>query len=219
MQNKFYKSWIFWLFIVFGAIYAITSCFDIPIILNDLSLGIVSASIFYFITVYIPAQQKRKLIKRHLTVSYHNMKHNILQNIIWAAGIDGNYSILASYGDIEQMLDYAEFRKRFENNDNWGSFLSGLDKRSDILKDILTEFEKFSEELSFVLLLYQCNDKQYRAIRNWQNAIVDMKNADYETFADNIKPLSRALWEMYTAWSFIGGQHDSDAVQSFINRL
>lgn len=219
MQNRFYKSLLFWLFVASGITYVITNCFDAFIIFGDLSLGIASACVFYFITVYVPAQRKRKTIKRHIAVSYRNMKCAILQNIIWAAKTNGNYSIPASCADIDRMLDSAEFRKVFDNNDNWGSFLDGLTKRPDFLKDILTEFEKFSAELSFVLLLYPCNDKQYSAIWNWQNAIIDMKNADYETYADNIKPLSRTLWEIYTAWNFVDGQRKVDAVQDFINKL
>jgi hypothetical protein len=198
--------------------------------IKHISLSIITGSIFYFLTNYLPKKQKKEVLKQHLSLSYYNMKYNILKYIIWAANNGGNYSVFVGCTEdnlsaVEKLLDFKEFRKVFvensveNSNEGWSSVLNGLTSRSDIIEDIINELAKFYKELDFVILLYPCDFKEYKEVRHLQNMITNLKHLNYNPNTDDLKSLSHFLFDVFAHFNHVGGLHENDIIQDLIERL
>ena len=185
-------------------------------VLNMLSMGIVVSTIFYFIVVWVPGQQRKARIHRSLQEHYSAFRSSCVHTFLIASNSQ-------DYHPKEMLLDPSEFRRYFKvevgNGQNrWHVVLNALNGNRYLLRDIQYELEILREELLYVLNFIDIHDEEVFAfLKRLAQIIYRMR--DIETGYDDIKQIGGLLWEIFAGWNVINGYRDKDIIQSMIDRV
>jgi len=180
-------------------------------------LGYVVSVIFYFIVVWLPAQQRRARIKRNLQKHYNDFKLSCISIFLI-------HSKSQDYEPQEMLFDQEEFRRYFKLNvtpdqTRWEAVTNVLTNgKSYPLNDILIELEILRDELGYVLTNIDVHDEEaFTFLKRLSHEIFRIKHL--EPGYDDIISLCGFIWEMFTGWSFIEGYRNEDIIQAMINRI
>jgi hypothetical protein len=160
----------------------------------------------------LPEKRKRKMLKVHLNNSYKEMRENILSEILLAT--DG----YCSSDEREKLLNHKYFKETFHDK-KWDVFCNAINRDNHYIEDIRNEFELFNRELDTVILLCPLKENAYNAFKNVQGRIFTLQKLDYKTYADDIKPFCRTLWEIFAHFNHVDGYYDNDPIQDRIDAL
>lgn len=184
-------------------------------IIYDLSIGFLVSVTFYLLVVWLPDRQRKNLIKRNFEVQYRYFKEDTIGILLSA--------FLNSYdsGLPRKLSKQSEFRKYFkeavtESHDRWHSVLHGLDER--LIKDLLVELEILMNEVAFVLNNVKIDDRNvFSFFKRLSQAVYKLKNHTPEY--EDVKELSKFLWELFAGWSRVEGYRENDIVEVMIRKI
>ncbi|MGK7344406.1 MAG: hypothetical protein ACNS63_01190 [Candidatus Nitrospinota bacterium M3_3B_026] len=160
-------------------------------IISNLSIGFIVSTIFYFIVVWLPERNQRKLIKRSMEEQYLSFKDEFKKYFSKPAN--------ASQG-------------------RWHAVANGLESNNLLLKDLSIELEIFKDEINFVLNSVKINDKKvFDLFKRLSQHIYRLKNPTPGT--DDLKSLMRFLWELFSGWSWDEGYRKEDIVKIMIQEI
>lgn len=184
-------------------------------IVFDLSVGFLVSVIFYLVVVWFPDRQRKNLIKRNFQEQYRSFKEDTISILLFAC--QGSYEA----GLPQKLTEQSEFRKYFdeavsESQNRWHAVLNGLTDR--LLKDLLVELEIFMKEVAFVLNNVNIDDQNVFSFFKRLSVIV-YKLKDTSLEYDDVKQLSRFLWELFAGWSFVDGYRENDIVEVMIKKI
>jgi hypothetical protein len=178
----------------------------------DLAVGALVSVLFYFLLVRLPEYQKRQRIKKSLATQYNNFREDCIVNMLMVA--DGTFE----WGFHRELVDQAKFKEYFkqpvgQGQDRWDAFLNKLDDYN--LHELLMNLEIFRNEISFALNNVDIDDeKSFVFLKRLSNALFSMRDATlgYE----EIKPLSRLLWTVFSGWDVVSGYSERDRISDAI---
>jgi len=122
---------------------------------------------------------------------------------------------------LSKLSDQNEFRKYFnepisESQNKWHAVLNGLNEY--LLRELLVELEILLNEVTFVLSNVDIDDQNvYSFFKRLSQAVHRLKKSTLEY--EEVKQLSRFLWEMFAGWSFIDGYREDDIVMVMIEKI
>ncbi|MFZ4699437.1 MAG: hypothetical protein ACOYMG_05260 [Candidatus Methylumidiphilus sp.] len=185
-------------------------------LINALSVGIVTSSIFYFMVVYLPDNKKRSRIYNSIDRQYKFFKDTCIEIFLILSNSQ-------EYEHREILLDQEEFKRYFKNNNSnnenrWDAVANGIQKNQVYLKEILYELRILNDEIKFVRSTIDIHDEDVFQFLNKLSQIIhkmESTNPDY----DEIKSFCRFLWEIFSGWSFVGGYRKSDLINDMIKRI
>lgn len=184
-------------------------------ILFDLSIGFLVSVLFYLLVVWFPDRRKKNLIKNNLAEHYRSFKEDTIGILL--AACQGSYQ-----ADLpEKLSEQSEFRKYFkepvsDSQERWHAVLNGLNDR--LLKDLLVELEILLNEVAYVLNNVNIeNPDVFSFFKRLSQAVYKLKNTTLEY--DDVKTLSRFLWEVFAGWNFVDGYREEDIVGVMIGKI
>ncbi len=186
-------------------------------IIFDLSTGFLVSVMLYWLVVWFPDRQRKRLLKRNFQEYYRLFKEDSIGIFLGGCGISYEADLPT------KLSDPREFRKYFkeavsDGQNRWDCFLNGLYKNDRPLKDLLVEMEILMNEVAFVLNNVRIDDRDVFAFfKRLSQAVYRLKNSTPEY--DEVKPLSRFVWELFAGWSFIEGSRDTDIVEVMIRKI
>ena len=166
-------------------------------IIFNLSIGFLVSSFFYLLVVWFPKKRRRNIIKNNLVEQYQSFKEDTISILLSAC--QSSYK-----GELPRNLtNQSEFRIFFkesvtDSQDRWHVVLNNLNDR--LLQELLVEFEILLNEVTYVLNNVTIEDPNvFSFFKRLSQTVYKMKNTmlDY----DDVKHLSRFLWELLAGWS------------------
>lgn len=184
-------------------------------IVFNLSVGFLVSVTFYLLVVWFPDRQRKNLIKKNMKEQYRSFKQDTIAILLSAC--QSSYD-----SDLpEKLAEQSEFKKYFkeavgESQERWSVVLNGLNEQ--LLKDLLVELEILMNEVSYVLNNLSIEDSEiFSFFKRLSQAVYKLKNTTMED--DDIKQLSRFLWELFAGWSFVNGYREDDIVGVMIEKI
>lgn len=184
-------------------------------IIFNISIGIFVSIFFYFIVVWFPDRRKKKLLKNNLSKHYLYFKENCLYIFCHAMNEECNTSLM------NKLMLQNEFKIFFktkisDSQERWDSVLNGLDNQ--LLYELLGELELLKNEIEFINNNITIDDKDiFVFMKNFSINIYRLRDINLEN--NDIKILSRFLWQLFSGWSFIDGYRKDDIVQVMISKI
>jgi hypothetical protein len=184
-------------------------------IVSNLSVGLLVSIFFWYIVVYLPERNRRKIIRNNLAAHYQDFKENTIQILLWA-------SIGTHEHDLpKKFCNYKEFKEFFSinSNQNWYTALNGIQGNEGYLNDIIVEIELLQNEVSYVLNNVDIGDEKIHSfLKRLSTNVHKLKNSSVYT-ADHVKYLGNFLWGILAQWSFIDGQREDDIIEIMISKI
>ncbi|MHB8483203.1 MAG: hypothetical protein ACYDBV_10820 [Nitrospiria bacterium] len=186
-------------------------------IIFDFSIGWLVSIIFYLLVVWFPDRRRKSLIKENLKEQYRSFKEDTISIFLNACGNSNE-------GDLPRKLsEQSEFKKYFkeivtipQSNSRWDCVLNGLNEQ--LLKDLLVELEVLMNEVAFVLNNVKIDDRNvFSFFKRLSQTVYKLKNTTLEY--EDIKNLSKFLWELFTGFSFIDEYPEHDIVERMIREI
>jgi len=202
----FKETWVEYFFILFP--------YGNSIIFN-ISMGIFVSIFFYFIVVWFPDRRKKKLLKNNLSKHYLYFKDNCLQIFCHAMNEECDTSLMSKL--MIQSKFKIFFKTKISNSEErWDSVLNGLDNQ--LLYELLSELELLKNEIEFINNNITIDDEDvFVFMKNLSINIYRLRDINLEN--DDIKVLSRFLWQLFSGWNFIDGYKKDDIVQVMISKI
>lgn len=235
LVTNLFSSILFWLIIIV-IIYALLTWCDISKYNNpndewwpkfhdqasNFLIGFIISCFFYFLVVYLPDRRRRNIIKLNFTKMYENIKRDILHQIIFASQKEGIKNIHADFTTIETLMTIEGFKKVFsggrEANEGWYAFVNSIKTNQSESKKIISNLNFLSNQINFILAHYVILDKQlFSSLKNLELNIFQLNSLDLD--CDDIKILSRFLWQMFTGWNFANGYSGYDPIKRIIEEI
>ena len=186
-------------------------------IIFNLSIGFLVSVFFYILVVWLPNRQRKSLIKRNFKEHYRSFKHDTISILLMAC--QGSYPGQLPW----ELSEQREFEKFFKTpidsdarNIRWYAVLNGL-KEHD-LKELLIVMEIFMNEIAYVLNNVNIDEpKVFAFFKRLSQAVYRLKNSTLDH--DEIKSLSRFIWEIFAGFSIVDGRRDYDVIKVMINKI
>lgn len=184
--------------------------------LFNLSTGIVTAVLTYFLFVRIPEARKKRRIRAHLSRTFQDTKINLIRTYLSIVG-GGSYPSTLP----EELLDQDTFRSYFKEDiapgmSRWDAVANGLNQYW--LKEFAAEMEILRNELQFALAAIEpSNADDYYTLKSVAAWTIRSRSIDLSS--DDSKPLLRGLWELHTGFNFINGYMGKDVIADGIASL
>jgi hypothetical protein len=184
-------------------------------IVYDLSVGFVLSFVFYLMVVYLPERNRRRVIHAGLKEQYDDFRRSCIHTFLILSNSQ-------SYPNRDALLDQAEFKRYFKNNNEqgknrWDAVANGLQGNEFYLREIVYELRMLNDEIRFVRSSLHINDVEaYEFLGRLSRSIVRMEatTPDY----DEIKSFCGFLWQIFTGWSWVHGYSQSDIIQEMVRR-
>jgi hypothetical protein len=183
----------------------------------DLGIGGMTSVVFYMLLVWLPDWRRRRRIKRSFIISYRNFKYDVIALMVGL--VEGSYAS----EEVDTLFDQEKFKAYFKeqvgaSQDRWGIFVNALADRPDTLRELLTIFEVFRDEIQYVIASLDIQDHEtFQFFKRLSAAIYVKKDTTVDY--DPIKSLSRFLWELFSGWSFVDGYRKEYIVQKMIDSI
>jgi hypothetical protein len=184
-------------------------------IAHSLSLGFVTSTFFYFLVVYLPEYNRRKIIHDALKSQYINFKLSCINTFLIISNSQ-------EYKNREALLDLSEFRRYFKNNNKhgenrWDAVANSLESNEFYLKEIIYNLRMLNEEIRYTRNVVNLNDPEaFDFLNRLSQAIVRMESTEREY--DDIKSFCGFLWSIFTGWSWVEGYRESDLIKEMLGR-
>lgn len=181
----------------------------------DLSVGFIVSAIFYWIVVYLPESNRKKIIHAGLKEQYDSSRRSCISNFLIL-------SHSQSYPHKDALLDQEEFRRYFKNSNEegenrWDSVANGLQANEFYLRETIYELRMLNEEIRFVRSTLNIKDIEvYEFLGRLSRAIVRMESTTQDY--DEIKSFCGFLWAIFTGWNWVSGYSKTDIIQDMLGR-
>ena len=184
-------------------------------VVHSLSIGFVVSSIFYFLVVYIPEYQRRKMINDALKSQYTQFKMSCIDIFLILADSQ-------EYKNRAELLNLSEFQRYFKNNNErgenrWYAIANSLQSNEPCLKEIIYHLRILNEEIRYVRNVVNLNDPEvFDFLNRLSQSIVRMESTEREY--DDIRSFCGFLWSIFTGWSWVEGYRESDLIKDMLGR-
>lgn len=189
---------------------------DYKAIAYDLSVGFIVSAIFYWLVVYLPENNRKKIIHDGLKEQYDNFRKSCISNFLILSNSQ-------SYQNIDTLLNQEEFKRYFKNrNENgeirWDAVANSLEENEFYLREIIYELRMLNEEIRFVRSTLNIKDaKVYGFISGLSREIVRMESTTQNY--DEIKSFCSFLWQLFTGWSLVHGYSKVNLLQENLEKV
>ena len=183
--------------------------------LYDFGMGGLVSVLFYWLLVRLPEDAKRRRVRRSLERQFRSFKVECLSVILGT--VDG----LIDPETVRGLLDQKEFRAYFKtkvspDQDRWHVFLNRLDPTG--LRNIIFQTELLREEVNFAVSAVDIpNDEAFDFLKRLSRVLQSVRDADVSY--DEIGPLARFLWTVFSGFDFVTGYQQEDAVSKTIGSI
>ena len=184
-------------------------------IIFDLSVGVLTSVLMYFLVVRLPERSKRVRVRAGLVSAYESFKQECIS--VYLACFVNSYPAELP----RELLDRNRFREFFkgpysQDQTKWDAVANGLNDYR--VKTLVVELEILMNEIHYTLSAVDVADpKAYAFFKHLSQILYRSKNwsANY----DDIKSMLGFLWSVHTGWSPIEGYLQKDVVQDMIDAL
>lgn len=174
--------------------------------------GYLITVLFWWLVVFLPDRQRRRVLRRNLNWQYAEFRRRAIQTCVWAAGLSLNTA------QVEELTDPVEFKKFFGGN-RWYDVANGLQGSELRLHELQTEMEVFAQEVSYTLNNVMIQDDDVHRLLKTLNEQIFRLRHDAKFSGDSVKYVCQFLWSVLANWSFVTGYTADDPIKKRIDEL
>ncbi|OYQ40217.1 hypothetical protein CHU94_12985 [Rhodoferax sp. TH121] len=188
---------------------------DYKAIAYDLSVGFIVSAIFYWMVVYLPESNRKKIIHSGLNEQYDSFRRSCISNFLILSSSQ-------SYPHNDALLDQEEFKRYFKNKNEkgenrWDAVANGIQENEFYLREIVYELRMLNDEIRFVRSTLNIKDVEvYDFLGRLSREIARMESTTQDY--DEIKSFCRFLWRIFTGWNWVSGYSKSNLIQEMLGR-
>ncbi|RJX29966.1 MAG: hypothetical protein C4516_11085 [Oxalobacter sp.] len=188
---------------------------DYKSIVYDLSVGFIVSAIFYWVVVYLPESNRKKIVHSGLKEQYDSFRRSCISNFLILSNSQ-------NHPNKDALLDQEEFKRYFKSDNErgenrWDAVANGLQENEFYLREIIYELRMLSDEIRFVRSTLNIKDIEvYEFLGRFSRVIVRMESTTQDY--DDIKSLSGFLWEIFTGWSWVRGYSKTNFIQEMLEK-
>jgi hypothetical protein len=178
----------------------------------NLAIGFLISVFFWWLVVYLPERSQRAILRNNLRRRYREFKESTISTLLSAASSGYNSELPA------ELCDHRKFRAYFDADDKakWYDALNGMERRPELLGDLLMEMQILADEISYVLSRVNIDQENVHAFfKRLNDQIYRLKNSSVYSY-EPVKYVSNFIWQVHARWNFIDGQLPSDAIEDMI---
>jgi hypothetical protein len=194
-------------------------------ILSSLLIGVLSSFAFYYLVVYLPQSEKKRIIKAVFLRLYLSIKKSILAEIISTAiSYDPECKPMFENIQIDDLLKHHKFRNVFEQDGSkaWYAFVNGMSGQDqECQKAITYNIRLLVKKIEYILSNYELKtEKDYDALHNLEIFLLDWINHKVEYGTDDYKIPARNIWDLFAGSYLYGsGPQDHDYIEKIIEEM
>ena len=183
----------------------------------NLSIGFLVSVIIYLLIVWIPDRRRKSLIKHNIEEQYRDFKENTIYILLEACSEGANSDLVSKLCDQNYFRDY--FRESISDSQTgWHAVFNGIAREEYFLKELSVELGILSNEVTFVRNNVNIDDQDvFSFFRRLSHSVYKLKNTSLED--NDLKILTKFLWEIFAGWSMIDGPRDEDIVKVMIAKI
>jgi hypothetical protein len=182
-------------------------------IIFNLAVGMIASLLTYIATVIIPQNRKRARLRRQLLMCYVDFKRECLHTILSTLTEKFDSAI------VEQLIDKEECRRFFgvnvsEGQSRWHQFLNGISELQ--MNRFHFELEKLTTEIDFTMLTIDVENEELFEFLKRLKHVCRYRTTQLTKDYDDVKALSKFLWEILGGWNFIDGYKQAEKIETMI---
>jgi hypothetical protein len=188
-------------------------------ILFNLFIGVLVNILFWWLIVYSPALQQRKIRKAVLNAQYVAFKKAVIEIFLSATGKQPYIE------DIEDLLDHKKFKRfihannQHPNQTNSHAIQNGLELNAKLTNQFVFEFRLLKEEIAYTINNIEIDDENaHDALKRLSRFVLFIEHAD-ENRSELIKQMLSFCWPIFTRFDFLTGDLKEDWLQSVIDKI
>lgn len=185
-------------------------------IIFNLSAGVISAVVMFYLLVRVPAYEQKVRIRTNLLESYLHYKEEIIYIVlgILHGSVDPELA--------EKLMKAPEFKTYFKapsevpGQDRTHYIMNNIEEHH--LEKIKLESEVLHNELQYAATRIDIEDSDLHAFtRRITKSLLRTKNWDLSY--DGVEEVLGFYWQLFAGWSFVSGYQNSDPLEDRIRRL
>lgn len=193
---------------------------DVYQLISSLMVGLLTSFFFYYLVVYIPKNNKNKIVKSNFMATYLDIKREILFDIVsYSKETRGAISTDL----IDKLMNAKDFYKHFKNSDGshngkFYTFVNHITNNKEDFLRIISNLQILSKMVSYILNNYQIKDKKlFDTLRNYELFLLRINFIEQES--DDIKIFTRFIWQIYAGFCPEHGQINYDIFEKTISEI
>jgi hypothetical protein len=181
----------------------------------DLSVGVISALITYYLLVRLPEHERKRRIKKHLLFSYQAFKESAIQTFLGCA--NDSYSL----DDVALLSSQSAFRRHFKESvaqgqEKWDVVANNIEDFH--IRQLVIEAEVLLGEFQHAISAVDVPDPEvFKFMKHLSSVLYRAKNwsSDY----DGVKQVLRFFWQLLAGWDPVKGYQDEEYVVAMLRRI
>ena len=181
-------------------------------IVFNLSVGLITSVLMFFLVVRLPEHTKRLRVRRNLAMAYNSFKEASIAVFLGAINKSYDAELLQELKVQEEFKEY--FSQPFASGqDRWHGVANGLDKYK--IRTLLVEVEVFMNELHYTLAAIDVKEpKAFELLKRLSHILYRSKN--WSTEYDDVKGMLGFMWSLHTGFDWATGHRSTDLVSETI---
>lgn len=178
----------------------------------NICLGFLTSAFFWFLVVYLPERQRRRLLRESLLRRYEDFKHNTIQICSWAANLH------LTTQEVDDLTDKSKFKEYFKGQ-RWYDVSNGLQDNRDYMDCVLLEMQMLADEVTYILNNVAIQDAEVHGLFKRLTERIHRIKYDPNYTSDPAKYTCQFLWALHANWSFVTGYLATDPISENIAEI
>jgi hypothetical protein len=185
-------------------------------IIFNLSAGVISAVLMFYLLVRVPAYEQKKRIRDHLLETYLQYKQEVIYIFLGILHGIIEPELADKLMSAPDFKDYFKAPSGVDSQDRTHYIMNNIEEHH--LKRIKLESEILHNELQYALTRIDIQDSELHAFtRRITKSLLRTKN--WNLSYDGVEEVLGFYWQLFAGWSFVSGYQGSDPLEDRIRRL
>jgi hypothetical protein len=185
-------------------------------IVFNLSAGVISAVVMFYLLVRVPAYEQKIRIRAHLLETYLHYKEEVIYIFLGILHGSIDPDLAKKLMNAPDFKDYFKAASDVPGQDRTHYIMNNIQEHH--LEKIKLESEILHGELQYAATRIDIQDSDLHAFtRRITNSLLRTKKWDLSY--DGVEEVLGFYWQLFAGWSFVSGYQKSDPLEDRIRRL
>lgn len=180
--------------------------------------GLFTGLVIWLFAIYLPERKKRMILRNNLSYRYRWFRRALLTIFLFGVEPEDGERIPSR----KALDNYLIFREFFSKDDSrhWWSFINWLDHNEHYMQEIVKELELLSQVATHVWHNCDFHDEDvHHFLGELSTMALEYKRTNPFCDDDYKKRFMMFLFGIFSQWNPREGRHETDRIQSMIDKI